>query len=167
MHSGLVRALVPVSLCLGLGLPAAVGHQQRDLVVVGRITESSQGRALANAQVLVQGTSISTMSDTGGRYRLSVPLSATKERELSLMARYIGYAPSTRTIRPATDSGITRLTAPLSTTPRIFSRRTSEAGMIPLSARTTSLTFVSSTSTENRPMNLSSAVTMSNPLYTL
>ena len=104
MHSGLVRALVPVSLCLGLGLPAAVGHQRRDIVVVGRVTDSSQGRALANAQVLVQGTSISTTSDTGGRFRLSVPLSATKERELSLMARYIGYAPSTRTIRPATDS---------------------------------------------------------------
>ena len=104
MHSGLVRALVPVSLCLGLGLPGTVGHQRRDIVVVGTITDSLHGRALANAQVLVQGTSISTTADTGGRFRLSVPLSATKERELSLMARYIGYAPSTRTIRPATDS---------------------------------------------------------------
>ena len=104
MHSGLVRALVPVSLCLGLGLPGTGGHQRRDIVVVGTITDSLHGRALANAQVLVQGTSISTTSDTGGRFRLSVPLSATKERELSLMARYIGYAPSTRTIRPATDS---------------------------------------------------------------
>src|SRR5688500_4630914 len=104
MHSGLVRALVPVSLCLGLGLPAKVGHQPSDIVVIGKITDSPHGRALANAQVLVQGTSISARSDTGGRYRLSVPLSATKERELSLMARHIGYAPSTRTIRPATDS---------------------------------------------------------------
>ena len=104
MHSGFVRALVPVSLCLGLGLPAAVGHRPSDIVVTGKITDSPSGRALANAQVLVQGTSVSTMSDTGGRFRLSVPLSATKERELSLMARHIGYAPSTRTIRPATDS---------------------------------------------------------------
>ena len=104
MHSGLVRALVPVSLCLGLGLPAAVGHQPSDIVVIGKITDSPSGRALANAQVLVQGTSISTVSDTGGRYRLLVPLSATKERELSLMARYIGYVPSTRTIRAAADS---------------------------------------------------------------
>jgi Ca-activated chloride channel family protein len=104
MHSGLVRALVPVSLCLGLGRPATVGHQPSDIVVIGKITDSPQGRALANVQVLVQGTSISTRSDPGGRYRLSVPLSATKERELSLTARHIGYAPSTRTIRPATDS---------------------------------------------------------------
>src|SRR5215211_926801 len=104
MHSGLVRALVHVSLCLGLGRPATVGNQPSDIVVIGKITDSPQGRALASVQVLVQGTSISTTSDTAGRYRLSVPLSATKERGLSLMARHIGYAPSTRTIRPATDS---------------------------------------------------------------
>ena len=73
MHSGLVRALVPVSLCLGLGLPAKVGHQPSDIVVIGKITGSPHGRALANAQILVQGTSISARSDTGGRYRLSRP----------------------------------------------------------------------------------------------
>ena len=61
MHSGLVRALVPVSLCLGLGLPAAVGHQRRDIVVVGRVTDSSQGRALANAQVKRPGIDIDTL----------------------------------------------------------------------------------------------------------
>jgi len=43
MHSGLVRALVPVSLCLGLGLPGTVGHQRRDIVVVGTITDSLHG----------------------------------------------------------------------------------------------------------------------------
>ena len=104
MHSGLVRTLVPISLCLGLGAPGVVGHQRADIVVRGTITDAPYGRPLGEVQVQVQGTAIGARSDARGAYRLTVPVSATKEREITLLARRIGYVPITRTIRPATDT---------------------------------------------------------------
>ena len=104
MHSGLVRALAPVSLCLGLGIPAVGSHQRTNpIVVVGRVT-TGNAQPLASAQIAVLNTTLGALSDNDGRYRVIVPLASTKNREITLIARRIGYSPVTRTIQPSTDT---------------------------------------------------------------
>jgi Ca-activated chloride channel homolog len=108
MHSGLVKLLVPVSL---LALSTTLGPAIQapnvgapDIVVTGTVTDSASGRPLSATQVGVRGTSIGTMADDAGRYRLAVPLSATKDREFTLLARRIGYKPISRVVRPSADT---------------------------------------------------------------
>src|SRR5215216_5951618 len=116
MHSGLVKLLVPVSLLalsttLGPAIqapnvdaPARGPWLAADIVVSGTVTDSGSGNPLPTTQVVVRGTSIGAVADSKGRYRLVVPLSATKDRELTLLARRIGYKPITRVVRPSADT---------------------------------------------------------------
>jgi outer membrane receptor protein involved in Fe transport len=67
--------------------------------IVGRVTDSKSGAAIAGATVIVEGTSRNAATATDGHYRLGdmAPGSYT------LRARYIGYAPGTTAVTVSTD----------------------------------------------------------------
>ncbi|MGH7562081.1 MAG: SusC/RagA family TonB-linked outer membrane protein [Gemmatimonadales bacterium] len=63
-------------------------------VVVGRVTDQANGSGLVGARVVVVGTSLTTMTNAEGRYRLTgMPTGAMQVR-----ASQIGYASATKTV---------------------------------------------------------------------
>jgi Ca-activated chloride channel family protein len=117
MHAGLVKLLVPVSLLAVSGTAVSVRphadvtpvierlpERAGDIVIHGTVTDSTSGKPLESVQISVVGSSLGTMSSSDGKYRLAVPLSATKNRELTLRVLRIGYGAVTRTLRPLTDT---------------------------------------------------------------
>jgi iron complex outermembrane receptor protein len=67
------RLLVLLTLPLMICLPALA----QDKIVTGKVTDSKDGSALANATVSVKGTSIATQTGTDGTFKIKVPSSAT------------------------------------------------------------------------------------------
>src|SRR3982074_3639248 len=66
--------------------------------VTGKVTDSKDGSPLTGVSILAKGTSIGTVTDANGAFRLSVPKSAS-----TLVVTYIGYD---RTEVPITGSPI-------------------------------------------------------------
>ena len=75
------------------------------VTVTGRVT-SEAGAPLASASVLVQGTSIATITGRDGSYSLLVPSARANGQTTSLVARLIGYKAAAVPIAPA-DTPIT------------------------------------------------------------
>ncbi len=86
------RALAALAL-LTISLPVQLSAQGGG-VVRGRVTDAATGRALADAQVLVNGTRIGAKSNATGDYTLTgVPAGAR-----TVTARRIGYSPGTQSV---------------------------------------------------------------------
>ena len=89
-------ALLPALLSLAL-LPVAACAAPRDTTgtVVGWVRDSLSGRALPGASVVVQGTHLAAVADTGGWFRLErVPAG-----ERVIQAYSIGFEPDLARIR--------------------------------------------------------------------
>src|SRR5512146_2399194 len=61
-------ALAALALAAG---PAAVAQQPSAASITGRITEAGSGAPVAGAVVGVEGTTLSSVADASGRYRLA------------------------------------------------------------------------------------------------
>lgn len=76
----LVALLLVLTVC---SLPALA----QDKVVTGKVTDSKDGSAMANATVKVKGTAVATQTDAAGTFKLKVPASAK-----TLVVSTIGFA---------------------------------------------------------------------------
>lgn len=59
-----------------------------EITISGRVTSEDDGSGLAGVNVIVKGTTIGTITDADGNYRLSAP-----DERSSLVFSYVGYAP--------------------------------------------------------------------------
>jgi TonB-dependent starch-binding outer membrane protein SusC len=74
-------------LLIGLLAVAAIStHAWGQIPITGRITSSEGGEGLPGVNVVVKGTTDGTITDTDGRYSISVP-----SRESTLIFSYIGH----------------------------------------------------------------------------
>jgi TonB-linked SusC/RagA family outer membrane protein len=74
--------------------PVPTGAQITTGVIEGRIIEAANGRPLANAQVVVVGTTLGAETDDAGSYRIS----GAPARQVEVRARRIGFAPASRNV---------------------------------------------------------------------
>ncbi len=80
-----LKNLLKVS-CFILTLFFAIPAMAQNTVVTGKVTDSKDGSSLPGVSILVKGTTIGTVSDVNGAFKLSVPSSAK-----SIVVSYIGY----------------------------------------------------------------------------
>jgi TonB-dependent receptor len=90
------RGALVVSALAAAFVPAA-SVRAAEAVVTGRVVDDKAGGALPGAVVRVDGTSLETVTDARGRFRLS----GIPEGESRLGATYLGFEPATLTIRVA------------------------------------------------------------------
>jgi Ca-activated chloride channel family protein len=99
-----VRIILPVALlALSAGSVATdrtATHGAR-LIISGRVTDSST-TPLAQVQVALSEKRVGAITGADGRYRIVVPDYAGEA--LTVLARRIGFAPGTHTIRPSADT---------------------------------------------------------------
>ena len=76
----------------------------REGIIVGRVVAARTSQPVAGASVLVEGTSIATVADTGGSYRLGGVPAGTH----TVLARRIGYQPQRQSVT-VTDGGTATL----------------------------------------------------------
>ncbi len=87
-------------------VPTVVGIAQGSggATIVGRVVQLESGRPLVGVSISLEGASVSTTSDSGGRYRLSgVPLGPQV-----LLARRVGYAAARVSITVPTSGVVER-----------------------------------------------------------
>lgn len=60
-------------MCLSACLVLVVGRVSAQSTVSGEVASSEDGTALPGVNVLVKGTSLGTVTDIDGKYRISVP----------------------------------------------------------------------------------------------
>lgn len=75
-------------MCFSFGFALSVWAQDR--VVTGRVTSSEDGTALPGVNVVVKGTTNGTVTDTEGKYSLTVPASG----DVSIIFSFIGLKTS-------------------------------------------------------------------------
>src|SRR2546426_1080586 len=83
-----VRSILNSAFVL-LGLFPAVAHAQEATTVSGKVTATVGGAPLVGATVSIPALRVGAITDAEGRYRFTVPGSATGE--VTLTARRIGY----------------------------------------------------------------------------
>src|SRR5256885_1434841 len=83
-----VRSVLNRGLVL-LGLLPAVAAAQEATTVSGEVTAAAGGAPVVGASVIIPTLRLSTTTDAQGKYRFTVPASATGE--VTLSARRIGY----------------------------------------------------------------------------
>jgi Ca-activated chloride channel family protein len=94
MPSGLVRALVPITLLVATSSPSP--RPEAMAVVRGRVVDSTTHQPLASAAVSVRATTLGTLTNAQGDYTLNVPVDSVKGRDVVMVVRRIGYAQLTR-----------------------------------------------------------------------
>jgi len=81
--AGLSRPVIFLALLISALLAVPTGHAQTGgdrATIEGRIQNAVTGDSLNNARVFVKGTTLTTLTDEGGYYRLSVPPGETTLR---------------------------------------------------------------------------------------
>ena len=114
MSSGFVRALVlPVSVLFLAGMPRdfreahgspAAVVPGRAVVIQGTVTDANTTLPLVGASVGVGNSSLRTLSDQQGRYRLVISQPASGDTSVLVRALRIGYSPASRTVPLTSDS---------------------------------------------------------------
>jgi Ca-activated chloride channel homolog len=95
MPTHLVRWLAVVSLAIpSLGAAPA---SMRPVAITGTVTEHGTGTGVAAVSVVVQGTTRGVVTDSAGRYRITIE--AASDTTVRLVARRIGYAIATTEVR--------------------------------------------------------------------
>lgn len=84
-----IKNMIPLLLALFM---ATVAWGQRG-TVTGVVSDAQTGETLPGANVVIQGTTIGTVTDIDGQYSLDVSAG-----EVTLVASFLGYNPSVRTI---------------------------------------------------------------------
>jgi TonB-dependent starch-binding outer membrane protein SusC len=83
-----------IIICFLLGFLTAGGHVlAQSASIYGVVSDASSGETLPGASILVEGTSIGTMTDADGEFLLEVPAG-----EIRLLVRFVGYLSQTRAI---------------------------------------------------------------------
>ncbi|HEU4563301.1 MAG TPA: von Willebrand factor type A domain-containing protein [Gemmatimonadaceae bacterium] len=96
MTTHFVRAVL-VSLTMLAPPLAAQGAAPAVVVISGRVTAAGTGDSLEGASVLIEGTTIGTVTGAQGRYTLRVP--TARANSVTMVARLIGYEPVKQTVR--------------------------------------------------------------------
>ncbi len=73
---------------------ASDGAAQTTGTITGKVTEQGTGRPLSGAQVFVAGTTVGSVTDDGGEYRIT----GAPARQVEVRVRLIGFAPIDRTV---------------------------------------------------------------------
>jgi TonB-dependent starch-binding outer membrane protein SusC len=73
---------------------ASDGAAQATGTIEGKVTETGSGRPLAGAQVFVAGTTVGSVTNERGEYRIT----SAPARQVELRVRLIGYSPINRTV---------------------------------------------------------------------
>ena len=73
---------------------ATDGAAQATGTIEGKVTEAGSGRPLAGAQVFVAGTTVGSVTNDRGEYRIT----AAPARQVELRVRLIGFSPINRTV---------------------------------------------------------------------
>src|SRR5688572_984024 len=73
---------------------ATDGAAQATGIIEGKVTESGSGRPLAGAQVFVAGTTVGSVTNDRGEYRIT----AAPARQVELRVRLIGFSPISKTV---------------------------------------------------------------------
>ena len=73
---------------------ATDGAAQATGTIEGKVTEASSGRPLAGAQVFIAGTTVGSVTNDRGEYRIT----SAPARQVELRVRLIGYNPINRTV---------------------------------------------------------------------
>jgi TonB-linked SusC/RagA family outer membrane protein len=105
MTSNLYRVLAGVGLVLGM-LPVAASAQQ-PTTVSGRITNEASA-PLQGATVSIPTLGIGAYSNAEGRYTFTVPADRATGQTATIVARRIGFAPTTRTVTLTPGATITQ-----------------------------------------------------------
>ncbi|NUQ10962.1 MAG: SusC/RagA family TonB-linked outer membrane protein [Gemmatimonadaceae bacterium] len=87
------RSAFLAAAALALGF-ASDGAAQATGTVEGRVTETGSGRPLSGAQVFVAGTTVGSVTNERGEYRIT----GAPARQVELRVRLIGYSPINRTV---------------------------------------------------------------------
>jgi Ca-activated chloride channel homolog len=96
-----MRTLLVGALCIAaFTLPDS--RAGSGITITGRVT-SDNGAPVGHANIVVARHNAGTQADAAGRYRLRVP-GARAGDTLEVMARFIGFTASTRTVQPAADT---------------------------------------------------------------
>ncbi|MFQ5674467.1 MAG: TonB-dependent receptor plug domain-containing protein, partial [bacterium] len=70
---------------------------QQEATITGRVMDD-KGNALVGANVVLQGTAFGAATDPRGTYEFTIPAVNVQGQEVTVMAAYIGYKSSTKTI---------------------------------------------------------------------
>jgi len=73
---------------------ATDGAAQATGIIEGKVTESGSGRPLAGAQVFVAGTTVGSVTNDRGEYRIT----AAPARQVELRVRLIGFSPISKSV---------------------------------------------------------------------
>jgi Domain of unknown function (DUF4139)/N-terminal domain of unknown function (DUF4140) len=76
------------------GTVSYAGYSANPTLVTGRVIEKGTGEPLPGVNIMVEGTSVGTVTDVNGRYSLSLPAGAK-----NLTISYVGYASQTVAIQ--------------------------------------------------------------------
>ena len=88
------RVLLSLTIALFLSFCALDAHAQSTGVVQGRVVDASEGSPLPGANVVVEGTSIGTSTNTDGRFRLTnVPAGSQ-----TLTVSFVSYQSTSETV---------------------------------------------------------------------
>ena len=99
MSPTVARLLVALAL-----LSPALAYAQEPTVVTGRITTRDDGLPLPGATVAIPTLKLSAMTDSDGRYRLTVPAAQAKGQEVELSVTFAGLQPRSVQIKLAPDT---------------------------------------------------------------
>lgn len=86
--------------------PTAAHHVRAradGIVITGTVRDAATKRGLADASIVVQGTTMGAQTDANGRYRLTLP-SARRGETIHLLARRLGFTRITRSVVLRTDT---------------------------------------------------------------
>src|SRR6266571_567489 len=89
-----LRVPLPAAVAVALSLAGApVAVAQGTGTIRGTVTDAVTNRPVDGAQILILGTSLTTISNAAGQFQLGVP-----EGQITLRVRRVGYASATRAV---------------------------------------------------------------------
>ena len=80
-----LKNLLKVS-CLILALFLAIPAMAQNTVVTGKVTDAKDGSSIPGVSVVAKGTTVGTVTDINGNFKLSVPASVK-----TLTVSFVGY----------------------------------------------------------------------------
>jgi TonB-linked SusC/RagA family outer membrane protein len=83
----------------------------QDRTITGRVTSSQDTMGIPGVSVVVEGTTIGTLSDMDGNFSLSVPASATKLRfsSVGMKSKSVDIGPTTTNVSAVLEPNVTKL----------------------------------------------------------
>jgi len=83
------KILLALFVCVALLNPLASWTQDRS-VISGKVTDEA-GEPLPGANISIQLTNLGAATNINGEFEFTVPASALRGQEVTIMARFIGY----------------------------------------------------------------------------